>query len=577
MKIRPPRDFKKYLKPNQVKWRLMRDKTFSAVDDEKEAVLMNPVETARRVGANACGISDPEQVDVNLENYVMSRREAQAFLLDPKRLGNRLWRLNTLYTIVNAEGDVVPFRLNEHQLDLMNSLHYRNVILKARQLGFTTLISILFLDACIFFNNMHVGIIAQSQDTATSLFKDKVKFAWVHFPKSLKDELNLTETGDSKSELALSNGSWYKVSTGLRGSTLQFLHVSEFGTIARERQDRAEEVITGSFPTVSKSGMIFVESTAKGRDGYFYEMVRNARFLKDKHTILSPTDFKFHFYDWQSNPTYTSKQPVVVPAELVDYFAQIRADYNIVLSDQQKWWYASQYATFGEIKMKGEFPSYPDEAFEISTVGAYYRKQMTKVRNEGRICSVPYDSGLGVNVGWDIGIGDEFAMVFHQYYRGEHRIIDYYENVDEDLAHYVQIMQEKGYVYDTLYLPHDMSVREIGVPGALKRIDTLRSLLKGVKFHLVKRCISLSEIGDAVESMRRFIPLCRFDESKASHVIKALDEYRKKYDDKNKIFMDKPMHNWASNAESAVRQIAMGMGVAPNSGAQSFQPKRRRR
>ena len=85
----------------------------------------------------------------------MSDRAAANQFLDPR------WRLSNLYTITDKAGRQVPFRPNEAQLALLNELHSANIILKARQLGFTTLCCLIYLDACVFTPNTRAGVIAQ--------------------------------------------------------------------------------------------------------------------------------------------------------------------------------------------------------------------------------------------------------------------------------------------------------------------------------------------------------------------------------------------------------------------------------
>ncbi len=68
---------------------------------------------------------------------------AESQFLDPR------WRLSNLYTITDKTGRQVPFRPNEAQLALLDDLHSANIILKARQLGFTTLCCLIYLDACL--------------------------------------------------------------------------------------------------------------------------------------------------------------------------------------------------------------------------------------------------------------------------------------------------------------------------------------------------------------------------------------------------------------------------------------------
>jgi hypothetical protein len=73
---------------------------------------------------------------------------------------DRRWRLNNLYHIIDKDGRRIPFRLNWAQEALLDGLHHQNVILKARQLGFTTFIQLFMLDACLFNSNIRAGTIA---------------------------------------------------------------------------------------------------------------------------------------------------------------------------------------------------------------------------------------------------------------------------------------------------------------------------------------------------------------------------------------------------------------------------------
>ena len=152
-------------------------------------------------------------------------------------LADPWWRLTSgqLYKIMikgddDEESLVAPFTPNAPQLDLLANLHTRNDILKARQLGFTTLIEIFFLDCCLFKANVRAAVIAQSEDVAKTIFRDKVCFAYDNLPPSLKAAMPLSR--DSASELLFAhNNSSIRVATSARSGTLQYLHISEFGKI----------------------------------------------------------------------------------------------------------------------------------------------------------------------------------------------------------------------------------------------------------------------------------------------------------------------------------------------------------
>jgi hypothetical protein len=113
----------------------------------------------------------------------MERRSASPMA---QNLTSRQWRLANLYHIIDKDGRRVPFRPNWAQQALLDELHYLNVILKARQLGFTTFIQLFMLDACLFNSNIRAGTIAHRLDDARVIFRDKVKFVYENLPDELK-------------------------------------------------------------------------------------------------------------------------------------------------------------------------------------------------------------------------------------------------------------------------------------------------------------------------------------------------------------------------------------------------------
>lgn len=76
-----------------------------------------------------------------------------------ERLNNRLWRLEHLYWIKNVDGIVIPFRPNEVQRKFLERQHGRNAILKARQLGLSTLVGVLMADFVFWNENKTAAII----------------------------------------------------------------------------------------------------------------------------------------------------------------------------------------------------------------------------------------------------------------------------------------------------------------------------------------------------------------------------------------------------------------------------------
>lgn len=225
--------------------------------------------------------------------------------LDPRLkecLKDRYWRLNNLYHIKDKEAQCVKFNLNWAQEDLFYNMHNFNIVLKARQLGITTFFAMYFLDMCLWNRNINAAIIADRSSSSREIFVDKVKFAYDNLHPIIKSLVPANR--DNVNELRFANGSVFRVSTSLRSGTIQLLHISEFGKICREFPNKAQEIIAGALNTVQAGQFITIESTAEGREGHFYKMVKTAQEKQDKSETLGPLDFKLFFYPWWKHPEY---------------------------------------------------------------------------------------------------------------------------------------------------------------------------------------------------------------------------------------------------------------------------------
>jgi len=190
-------------------------------------------------------------------------------------------------------------------------------------------------------------------------------------------------------------------------------------------------------------------------------------------------------------------------------------------------------------------------SFDAPLVGSYYGNAMAKLLAEQKLTKVPYDPLLEVHTSWDLGVGDSTSIIFFQMANTEIRIIDYYENSGEGLPHYVKILRERDYVYGEHLAPHDIQVRDFSTGKS--RLEVAREL--GVRFRVVANL----RIDDGIEAVRTVLPRCYFDEDKTSHLIEALRQYRKDFDEKNKVFRDKPLHDWTSHPADAMRYLALGI------------------
>jgi hypothetical protein len=462
------------------------------------------------------------------------------------------WRLNNLYAITDRNGRRVTFTMNSAQAALFEDMHHQNVILKARQRGFTTFIQLVMLDACVFNADIRAGTIAHTLPDAQVIFRDKIRFPYDHLPDGLKHAR--PAQNDNATELLFGNNSSIRVGVSLRSGTLQYLHISEYGKICAKFPHKAREVRSGALNTIDKDGLVFVESTAEGQDGHFFELCQAARTRRNTGEALTPMDFKFHFSPWHEDEAYALPAGSVdIPGVYLDYFARL-GGLGIRLTPEQKAWYVKK-AEQQQGDMKREFPSTPDEAFEAAIEGAYYADPLARMEMDGRLAALPIDTSIPVMTSWDLGLNDATSIWFVQAVGREIRWVDYYENSGFGLEHYVQEIQKRreqhGFRFGAHYFPHDVNNGEIS--NGKSRFDTLVSL--GITPTAVPR---VQNINDGINAVRRMLATSLIDPIRCDRGLKCLRNYRKEWDEDRATFRDRPFHNWASHGADSLRNFAQG-------------------
>ena len=137
--------------------------------------------------------------------------------------------------------------------------------------------------------------------------------------------------------MEFNNNSAIRVSTSMRSGTLQYLHISEYGQLCAKFPDKAREVRTGALNTVQAGQIVFIESTAEGREGHFYDLCEEAQAKQRMGTPLTPLDFKFNFFPWFRCPDYAiDPKGVVIEDAYQRYFDKLASTQGIVLSPRKK-------------------------------------------------------------------------------------------------------------------------------------------------------------------------------------------------------------------------------------------------
>lgn len=484
------------------------------------------------------------------------------FTIDDLRtgLGDPMWRLNNLYKIVDKKKKVITFRLNPAQQRLVNDLHTRNVILKARKMGFSTFIQLFMLDTALFSPNERCVVIAQDLNTAEAIFRDVIKFAYDSLPAAFKSAAP-TENDPSKSKIIFTNGSIIEVRTSARGNTPTCLHVSEFGKIAAKDPGKAREIIAGAITAVPEDGLVFVESTAEaGEEGEFYNIVATAMRLRDSGKRLWKLEFKFHFYGWWQDKAYQAPAGTtpISPREH-EYFDSIEAQIGQQLTIEQRSWYIltrdNTYSGSQDMCYQ-EFPATPEEAFRISMEGAYFTEQFRNLRKQDRITNVPHDPAYPVSSFWDIGASDCTAVWLIQAKPSGYAVINFIEASGEPFNYFVTWMQSLGYVWESQYIPHDSTqVRQQGMRVTTAE-EMLMELAPNWNFYIVPK--TPDKIIPIMQA-RNILPMCTFDETNCKQGIRHLEAYRKEFDSRAGVYRKTPKHGVESNAADAFLQFCQSV------------------
>lgn len=487
-------------------------------------------------------------------------RSTQEWKATKAQLANREWRLDNLYWIKNADGIPIPFKRNAAQRQYAPREWFRDTILKSRKLGFSTYISIRMLDACLFASNTTAGIIDQTLDDAKAKLA-MAKFAYDRIPASLRAGMPLTT--DNQEELAWANGSKIVAGTSYRGDTPQMLHVSEYGPISAKSPLIAKEIKTGTIESVPINGKIWVESTAKGTSGEFYDLVNAGQQLQASGQRLTQRDFRLHFYGWYMNPA--NRLPinlVFIPSDMREYFEKLRAEHGIVTDGEQQAWYVKTREFLGPDDMKSEHPSTPEECFFASLEGAYWKDELNRARREGRIGKpVPYDDSRPVHTYWDLGLDGNMAIGFAQHDGVRHRHIDFARGEHSGLKDGLRILEQKaqtrGFRYGKHYGPHDLTVREwTDMEGITARTRKEVAAENGVEFIVVPR---VGDKADSIEAGRRMINNSYFCSEYANDLVECLDNYTKAWNKQTSQWMAAPAKNGFDHGADAFQQYSMGL------------------
>ena len=201
----------------------------------------------------------------------------------------------------------------------------------------------------------------------------------------------------------------------------------------------------------------------------------------------------------------------------------------------------------GEDKYRQEFEC----SFDAAVEGSYYGTMLNELEDKKHMQEIPREELSRTFTAWDLGMGDSTSIWVAQLVGTEVRLLDYYENHGVGLDHYVKWIKDNDYLKAEHILPHDVRVRELGTGKS--RMEMLEEA--GLEVKIAPRM----GLDDGIQAVRRLLPRCWFNVPKVQIGLNCLRNYRRDYDEKRKIFYERPLHDWSSHGSDSFRYLALGL------------------
>lgn len=269
--------------------------------------------------------------------------------------------------IRNKSGKIVPLTLNQGQqrlYDVIKQQHseqkpVRVIILKARQIGFSTLTESLIFTNTSTKHNIRSGIIAHKDDSTTNLF-NMSKLMYEQLPQPLKPQ----QKASNAKEIIFDNDDGTGLKSKIRcmtagadgigrSDTFTNLHLSELAFWPGDKK----KTMLGLMQAVPNlhGTMVIIESTPNGYE-YFQELWERA--------VEGKSDYYPLFVGWNEMDDY--KLPYD-GFQLTDYEEKLKETYNLT-NDQLTWrrWSIENNCGGDELQFRQEYPICPEEAFVAS-------------------------------------------------------------------------------------------------------------------------------------------------------------------------------------------------------------------
>lgn len=180
--------------------------------------------------------------------------------------------------------------------------------------------------------------------------------------------------------------------------------------------------------------------------------------------------------------------------------------------------------------------------------GAIYGQDMIQAQKEDRIGFVPllpYSEVYGI---WDLGLSDKMVCWLFQIEGLKVRFVDLIDNDNKEWGFYIQELRNRGYTYGTMILPHDATKRDP------KSLQSFEQFLNDNRFETYTVDRPRSKL-TVIQRTRTIFPRLFFDVQKCEEGVRALEAYRRQWNETRNMYDDEPYHDWTSHYADALGLI----------------------
>lgn len=260
--------------------------------------------------------------------------------------------------------------LAQHQLETTGKI--RIIVLKARQLGISTITEALLFTLCFLYDNYKAMVIAHEVPASQNLLAMTNRY-WETYP--FKDLFSTQYAGKNHLQWAETHSGIAVATAGNKGvgrsATIHAVHASEVAF-----WPDPEIAMLGLRQTIPSSPgtAIILESTANGMGNYFHKTWLDAE--------AGDSEFAPLFFPWHKHPEYTGSYIGLPCDNMGELDEEEQALRHMGVSDDRLVWrrYAIRDLCQNDLlKFKQEYPATPAEAFIASGTNVFPHAELSAV------------------------------------------------------------------------------------------------------------------------------------------------------------------------------------------------------